>query len=166
MHLTNRPRIRNWLLRKFYSLTILSLLGWIPESEIEMFFFLRELLIFQKNVTDSLNHAAWFRGYKIFLSDFLGIFNFYDFFLKMHSWRWYSWANHSRNLRKCIELDFQPVELIKLTGLFDFSSTHAISTPVKSNFCVVFDIEVFRVESRECHRHQKMWNFLRIFLSI
>ena len=100
---------------------------------------------------------CWFWGYQ----NFGPIPWEFDFgilheFLKMRRWRWYAWANPYQNLRKCIELYLQQVELIKLSSLFDFSSTNAISAHVKSIFCVVFDI----VESRECHRHQKMWNLL------
>ena len=69
-------------------------------------------------------------------------------FLKMRRWRWYAWANCHQNLRKCIELYLQQVELIKLSSLFDFGSTHAISTHVKSNFWVVFNVELFTASSR------------------
>ena len=58
-------------------------------------------------------------------------FEIFHEFLKMRRWRWYAWANPYQNLRKCIELYLQQVELIKLSRLFDFGSTYAISTHVK-----------------------------------
>ena len=82
----------------------------------------------------------------------------------MRRWRWYAWANCHQNLRKCIELYLQQVELIKLSSLFDFSSTHAISAHVKSNFWVVFNIELFSASSRGNFIGIKRCGiFLRIF---
>ena len=66
--------------------------------------------------------------------------------MKTCRWHWFAWANPSQNLRKSIELYFQQVELIKIIGWFDFSSTHAISTSVKSNSCAY--IELFSTSGR------------------
>ena len=111
---------------------------------------------------------CWFWGYQ----NFGPIPWEFDFgilheFLKMRRWRWYAWANPYQNLRKCIELYLQQVELIEPWSLFDFSSTHAISTHVKSNFCVVFNIELFSASSRgNVIGIKRCGIFLRIFLSI
>ena len=109
--------------------------------------------------------SCWFWGYQ----NFGPIPWEFDFgilheFLKMRRWRWYAWANCHQNLRKCIELYLQQVELIKLSSLFDFSSTHAISAHVKSNFWVVFNIELFSASSRGNFIGIKRCGiFLRIF---
>ena len=108
---------------------------------------------------------CWFWGYQ----NFGPIPWEFDFgilheFLKMRRWRWYAWANPYQNLRKCIELYLQQVELIKLSSLFDFSSTHAISAHVKSNFWVVFNIELFSASSRgNVIGIKRCGIFLRIF---
>ena len=47
-----------------------------------------------------------------------------------------------QNARKCLKLLFPQVELVKPTGLFDFSWTHAISTHIKSIFGAVFRSKV------------------------
>ena len=46
-------------------------------------------------------------------------------------WRLFAWVIFGQNARLCFKLHFQQAELVKPTGLFDFSSIDAISTPVK-----------------------------------
>ena len=73
--------------------------------------------------------------------------------------------------RKCLKLQFQQVELIKLAGLIDFSSTYTISTHVKSIFDRFFgrnyitavsnthkiSIKMFQIHQRIC------WEYSRNF---
>ena len=69
-----------------------------------------------------------------------------------------------QNARKCLKLHSQQVELVKPTYWFDFSSTHAISTPVKSIFWTIFRIYLFSA-SNGAHKIgiKRCGIFLRIF---
>ena len=129
--------------------------GWIPGLEIDRTFFHERFFLFQKIRTDSVN-CADSRDTKI-LVQFPGnsILKFSTNFWKCVGG---AWANPYQKLRNCIKLYLQQVEPIKLSKLFDFNLTH-----VKSNFYVVFNIELF--PRRNVIGIKRCGIFLRIFLS-
>ena len=85
------------------------------------------------------------------------IFNEY---LKMRRWHTYAWAFPSQNHQMCITFYTAHFDIYKWGYLFDFVSTHAILTPVKSIFWSVFhEKPFFLCRSLWQHWYQKMWNF-------
>ena len=77
----------------------------------------------------------WFWGYQNFdqIPWEIDLWKFRLFFENAYHlcwWRLFAWVIFGQNVRKCLKLHFQQVEMVKPTDLFDFNSTHAISTPV------------------------------------
>ena len=96
------------------------------------------IYIFQKVVSDSVNHADS-EDIKI-LIQFPGksIFENFAQFLKKRGRHQYAWVFDSQNHSGCSTFYADQFHIQNKGYSFDFMSTHAISTPVKSIFWLVF----------------------------
>ena len=85
------------------------------------------------------------------------ILEFYQSWKPMHA---YLWLYFQRIDWK--QYDIRQSGIVgDIRYLFDFTSTHAILSPVKSYFWPVFRVPgYFRFKPWEFHGYQKMWNFL------
>ena len=92
--------------------------------------------------------SCWFWGYKSFCP-IPWEFDFENFaeILKLRGLRPYAWAFFSQNHPMCISYYAGHFDMRNRGYLFDFTSTHAISTPVIFNFRSVFYSELFSAVS-------------------
>ena len=122
------------------------------------------IYIFQQVVSDSVNHADS-EDIKI-LIQFPGksIFENFAQFLKKRGRHQQAWVFDSQNHSECSTFYADKFHIQKKGYSFDFMSTHAISTPVKSIFWPVFRLLLFSASSRALKISIKRCEiFLRIF---
>ena len=108
--------------------------------------------------------SCWFWGYKSFCP-IRWEFDFENFaeILKLRGLRPYAWAFFSQNHPMCISYYVGHFDMRNWGYLFDFTSTHAILTPVIFNFWSVFYSLVLPTVT---HCHETWTKRLRILVCI
>ena len=116
--------------------------GWIPGLEIDITFFYGRFYT-SKNGS-WFSESCWFWRYKSFCPIRLE-FDFENFaqILKLRGLRPYAWVLFSQNHPMCISFYAGHFHMYNWGYLFDFISTHAISTPVILNFWSFFLFRTF-----------------------
>ena len=116
--------------------------GWIPGIKIDVTFLYGHFFI--SDYWNWLSKSCWFWGYKKF-DPIPWEFGFENFAqnLKLCGLRPYAWAFYSQSHPKRSTFYAGHFHTLNKGYLFDFTSTHAISTPVKSIFSTVFRSYLF-----------------------
>ena len=109
-----------------------------------------------------ISKSRWFWRYSTFCAiPWEFVFRKFTQILKLRGLRPYAWAYYSQNHPRCMSFYAGHFDMQNWGYLYDFTSTHAISTPVIFIFWSVFHSKPFfpsRPQGR--HRYQKMWNFI------
>jgi len=107
-----------------------------------------------------LSKSCWFWGYKKF-DPIPWEFGFNNFAqnLKLRGLSPYAWAFYSKSHPKRSTFYAGQFHTWNKRYLFDLTSTHAISTPVKFIFRQFFVHIFYSVRRRSWDWYQKMWNF-------
>ena len=136
-----------------------TFIGWIPGLEIDITFFYGRFFFISKS-WKRISKSRWFWRYQTFWPT-PWKFDFENFtqILKLRGLWPYTWALYSQNYPRCLSYYAGHFDMRNWGYLFDFTSTHAILTPVISNFGLVFHSKPYlhhRPPGR--HLYQKMRN--------
>ena len=109
-----------------------------------------------------ISKSRWFWRYSTFCAiPWEFVFRKFTQILKLRGLRPYAWAYYSQNHPRCMSFYAGHFDMQNWGYLYDFTSTHAISTPVIFIFWSVFHSKPFFPSRPQwCHWYQKMENFI------